>query len=45
VLSEHELGQRLLALVAQGRAQGLEAERALRSALRALEQSIRHAEA
>ena len=45
VLSEHELGQRLLALVAQGRAQGLEAERALRSALRGLEQSIRHAEA
>jgi len=45
VLSEHELGQRLLALVAQGRAQCLEAERALRSALRALEQSIRHAEA
>ena len=42
---EHELGQRLLALVAAGAAHGLEAERALRMALRELEQSIRHAEA
>lgn len=41
---EHDLGQRLLALVAAGRAQGLEAERALRSALGGLERSIRLAE-
>lgn len=42
---EAELGQRLLALVAAGRAQGLEAERALRRALAEVEQSIRAAEA
>lgn len=42
---EIELGHRLLALVAAGRAQGLEAERALRSALRELERGIRDAEA
>jgi len=45
LVDEHDLGLRLLALVAAGRAQGLEAERALRSALRELERSIRHAEA
>lgn len=42
---ETELGQRLLALVAAGRAQGLEAERALRGALAEVEHSIRAAEA
>jgi len=42
--TEPELGQRLLALVAAGRAQGLEPERALRTALHGLEQSIRNAE-
>ena len=41
---EAELGRRLLALVVSGRAQGFEAERALRSALRELERSIRRAE-
>ncbi len=41
---EAELGRRLLALVAAGRAQGLEAERALRSALAELESGIRLAE-
>lgn len=41
---EAELGQRLLALVAAGREQGLEAERALRSALAGLESGIRLAE-
>lgn len=41
---EHDLGQRLLALVAAARAQGLEAERALRGALAELESSIRQAE-
>jgi XTP/dITP diphosphohydrolase len=44
-LDEAELGRRLLALVAAGRAQGLEAERALRSALAEVEFSIRRAEA
>lgn len=41
---ERALGAQLLALVAAGRARGLEAERALRSALAELEASIRHAE-
>ncbi len=41
---EAELGRRLLALVAAGRGQGLEAERALRSALAELESGIRLAE-
>lgn len=41
---EAELGRRLLALVAGARAQGLEAERALRSALAELESGIRLAE-
>ncbi len=44
-LDEAELGRQLLALVAAGRAQGLEPERALRSALADVEQSIRTAEA
>jgi XTP/dITP diphosphohydrolase len=42
---EHDLGQRLLSLVAAARGQGLEAERALRTALAELENEIRHAEA
>lgn len=41
---ERALGEQLLALVAAGRARGLEAERALRSALTELEASIRRAE-
>jgi XTP/dITP diphosphohydrolase len=41
---ERLLGQQLLGLVAACRAQGLEPERALRSALAELETSIRHAE-
>ncbi|MFN4001847.1 MazG family protein [Microcella sp.] len=42
---EAELGRRLFALVASAQAQGLEAERALRSALAELEAGIRRAEA
>lgn len=42
---EHELGDRLLALVREARAGGLDAERALRSAVRRLEERIRAAEA
>ncbi|MER3389693.1 MAG: MazG family protein [Microcella sp.] len=41
---EAELGRRLLALVSTGRARGLDAERALRSAVRDLESRIRAAE-
>lgn len=41
---EQALGQQLLALVAAARAQGVQAERALRSALAELEEGIRHAE-
>jgi XTP/dITP diphosphohydrolase len=41
---EHALGQQLLALVAAARAQGIEPERALRSAIADLEAEIRHAE-
>jgi XTP/dITP diphosphohydrolase len=41
---ERELGAVLLALVASARAQGLDAERALRSALRGLQEDIRDAE-
>jgi len=41
---EAELGHRLLSLVAAGRAQGLDAERALRAAVRDLESRIRAAE-
>jgi XTP/dITP diphosphohydrolase len=43
-VDEGELGRRLLALVASARGQGLEAERALRSALAELESGIRRAE-
>ena len=42
--SEAELGDALLSLVAQARAQGWDAERALRERLRALESDIRAAE-
>ena len=42
--SEDELGASLLGIVAAARAQGLDAERALRSALRALQDDIRAAE-
>ena len=42
--SEEELGSSLLGIVAAARAQGLDAERALRSALRALQDDIRAAE-
>ncbi len=41
---ESVLGQQLLALVAHARSSGLDTERAMRSALRELEQSIRDAE-
>ena len=43
--SEAELGHRLLSIVAAARAQGLDPERALRTAVRELESSIRDAEA
>lgn len=43
--SESDLGDTLLALVAQARAQGWDAERALRERLRTLESDIRAAEA
>jgi len=42
---EAELGQRLLSIVASARTRGLDAERALRTALRELESRIRAAEA
>ncbi|GAA3019115.1 hypothetical protein GCM10010462_01210 [Microbacterium dextranolyticum] len=42
--SEDELGERLLALVGSARANGWDAERALRSAIRRLESDIRTAE-
>ena len=42
--SEDELGAHLLGLVAAARAQGLDAERALRGALRGLQEDIRAAE-
>lgn len=42
--NEEELGQRLLALVASAAADGLDAERALRGALRGLQAEIRDAE-
>lgn len=41
VETEHELGGLLLALVASGRAHGLDAERALRTTLRSLQDEIR----
>lgn len=44
VADEAVLGQQLLALVAQARTAGLDTERAMRGALRGLEQSIRDAE-
>jgi len=44
-LDEAELGRHLLAIVAAGRVQGLEPERALRSALAEVERGIRQAEA
>lgn len=44
VADEAALGQQLLALVAQARAAGLDSERAMRLAVRGLEQSIRDAE-
>ena len=44
VESEDELGPLLLAIVASARARGLDAERALRSALRGLQDEIRGAE-
>ena len=43
--SEDELGPLLMAIVASARAQGLDSERALRSALRELQVDIREAEA
>ena len=43
-LGEDELGDALLAMVADARSQGLDAERALRGATRRLEQRIRDAE-
>jgi XTP/dITP diphosphohydrolase len=43
-LDEHHFGEHLLALVAAGREKGLDAERALRTALRGLEAEIRTAE-
>ncbi|MEY2900177.1 MAG: hypothetical protein RL247_343 [Actinomycetota bacterium] len=43
--TEEELGEVLLSLVAQARSQGLDAERALRRATRALELRVREAEA
>ncbi len=43
--TEDELGRTLLALVASARAQGLDAERALRHAVRGLEDDVRAAEA
>jgi XTP/dITP diphosphohydrolase len=42
--TEDELGRTLLALVASARAQGLDAERALRHAVRGLEDDVRAAE-
>ena len=42
--TEDELGRLLLALVASARSQGLDAERALRTAVRALEDEVRAAE-
>jgi MazG family protein len=42
--TEEELGRMLLALVASARSQGLDAERALRHAVRALEDDVRAAE-
>ena len=44
VTSEEELGAILLAIVSSGRAAGLESERALRSALKALQVEIREVE-
>ena len=43
--TEDELGRTLFALVASARSQGLDAERALRHAVRAFEQEVRGAEA
>ncbi|KQZ07716.1 nucleoside triphosphate hydrolase [Agromyces sp. Root1464] len=43
--TEDELGRALLGLVASARSQGLDAERALRTAVRALEDEVRGAEA
>ena len=43
--TEAELGDTLLALVASARAQGFDAERALRHAIRSLEEDVRDAEA
>lgn len=43
--TEEEFGDRLLSLVSEGRDQGLDAERALRGALRRLQGDIRSAEA
>lgn len=42
--TEDELGRTLLALVASARSQGLDAERALRHAVRGLEEEVRRAE-
>jgi len=42
--TEDELGRQLLGLVASARSQGLDAERALRTAVRALEDEVRSAE-
>jgi XTP/dITP diphosphohydrolase len=44
VQSEDELGSLLLAVVATARANGLDAERALRTTLRGLQDEIRAAE-
>ncbi|MFE5673028.1 MazG family protein [Agromyces sp. NPDC056523] len=43
--TEEELGDTLIALVASARAQGLDAERALRGAIRSLQEDVRAAEA
>jgi len=45
VSTEDELGPMLLAIVASAKARGLDAERALRSSLRGLQEEIREAEA
>jgi XTP/dITP diphosphohydrolase len=43
--TEQELGEQLLGMVAAARAAGLDSERALRGALRALQEEVRTAEA
>ncbi len=45
IASEEQLGDALLALVARARAEGWDAERALRTRTRVLEEGVRRAEA